>query len=363
MRRQTDTLIPVPSQYIFSAEALRAFTQAIFEAVRVPEGHARLMASSFVAANLRGVDSHGVQLLPLYIQAIELGNVNLTGEGRVAAESGACLLYDGENAFGQVISDRCCGHAVRLGRQHGAGVVTVRESNHFGAAAYWAQKISAEGLIGIVLSNASPLVAPWQGREPRYGTNPICISVPGPDTFLLDMATTTVALNRIFKAALNNEPSIPAGWAMDKDGLPTTATQAGLEGFPMPLGGYKGTGLAIMIEVLVAVLSGGAMLTELHGLRKQGKPMRVGHLFLSIDVRRFLPMEEFVARMEKMRGILKNTAPAPGYDEVLVAGEPEWRAAAGRARDGIPVPQPTWDKLAELAARLSVGVPEPAKVE
>jgi LDH2 family malate/lactate/ureidoglycolate dehydrogenase len=346
---------------IIDADPLRAFTQAIFEAVRIPPENARLLADSFVASNLRGVDSHGVQLLPLYIEAIQTGNINLTGKGRIATESGACLVYDGENAIGQMIAQECCIHAVRLGKQYGMGAVTARESNHFGAAAYWAQRMSAEGFIGIVVCNATPFVAPWQGKEPRLGTNPICMSVPGPETFLLDMATTTVALNRIYKAAMNNQPEIPEGWAMDKEGVPTTSTQAALEGLPMPLGGYKGTGLAVMVEILCAVLSGGAMLTELHGLRKLGKPMRVGQFFLAIEVERFMPMSEFVERMQKLRGILKNTAAAPGYEEVLIAGEPEWRAAAQRTREGIPIPAPTWEKLSELGTQLGVSVPEIAK--
>ena len=152
----------------------------------------------------------------------------------------------------------------------------MRESNHFGAAAYWAQRIASHGMIGIVLCNATPLVAPWQGKEPRLGTNPICMALPGGNVWLLDMATTTVAMNRIWKAAANGEPTIPAGWAMDKDGHPTTDTQAAVGGSPMPLGGYKGTGLAVMVEILCAVLSGGAMATELGGLRVKGKPMRAG---------------------------------------------------------------------------------------
>jgi LDH2 family malate/lactate/ureidoglycolate dehydrogenase len=150
---------------------------------------------------------------------------------------------------------------------------------------------------------------------------------------------------------------------MDKDGVPTTDTQAALEGFPMPLGGYKGSGLAVMIEILCAVLSGGAMLTELHGLRKQGAPMRVGQLFLSIDVTRFMPMEEFVERMQKLRRIIKSTTAAPGYDEVLIAGEPEWREFETRRVAGIPIPGPTWDKLMELGSRFGVGAPRTAKVE
>src|SRR5678815_2276110 len=128
-------------------------------------------------------------------------------------------------------------------------MVVARESSHFGAAAYGAQKYSREGLIGIVMCNASGLVPPWQGREPRYGTNPICMSVPG-GRWLLDMATTTVAAGKIFKAATNGQETIPAGWAMDTEGVPTTSVQVALKGLISPLGGYKGSGLALMVEIL-----------------------------------------------------------------------------------------------------------------
>jgi LDH2 family malate/lactate/ureidoglycolate dehydrogenase len=169
--------------------------------------------------------------------------------------------------------------------------LTARESNHFGAAAYWGQKISAAGMIGIVMCNASPIVAPWQAKEPRLGTNPICMSVPGP--WLLDMATTTVANNRIFKALMNGEETIPAGWAVDSEGVPTTDTDAAIRGMPMPLGGYKGSGLAMMVEILCGVLSGGAMSVDVGGIRIQGKPTRVSQTFVAIDAGRFMPAEEF----------------------------------------------------------------------
>lgn len=350
-------------QILIAADRLRAFTQTVFQAARVPPKHAWLIADSFVASNLRGVDSHGVQLLPAYITALESGNVNVNGEGRVAVEAGACMVYDGENSIGQVVSLHCCEHANRLASEYGVGAVTVRESNHFGAAAYWAQKMSAAGHLGIVVCNATPFVAPWQGREARFGTNPICMSVPGPDTFLLDMATTTVALNRIFKAEMNNETTIPAGWAIDKHGVPTTDVKEALTGFPMPLGGYKGSGLALMVEILCAVLSGGAMLTDLHGLRKQGKPMRVGQFFLAIDPARFMPLEEFVARMQRFRDIIHNTAPAEGFEDVMLPGEPEWRSEQKRLREGIPIGLGIWEKLAELGERLGAAVPKVATVE
>src|SRR5258706_80137 len=316
-------------------EVLSAFGPAILEAVDVPPREAALVAGSLVAANLRGVDSHGVHLLFWYAEQIQSGNIAVAARGHVASENGACMVYHGEYGLGQVISEICCDHAVRLAREHGLGAVTVRDSSHFGACAWWAQKIATQGMVAIVLCNATPLVAAWQGRDKILGTNPICMAVPGPNTFLLDMATTTVALNRIHKAVLSGDTSIPLGWAVDAEGQPTTDPQAALAGMPMPLGGYKGSGLALMVEVLCAVLSGSAMLTEVGGLRVANRPMKVSHFFLAIDAARFLPLDQFTERMQSLRDTVKGSAPAAGYDEVLIAGDPEWRMEERRLRDGI----------------------------
>jgi LDH2 family malate/lactate/ureidoglycolate dehydrogenase len=343
---------------VVSHQPLTRFAASILEASRVPPSTASIVAESLVAANLRAVDSHGIQLLLWYTDQIRAGNVAIDRSGRVASENGACLVYDGQNGIGQLISTICCDHANRLAREHGIGLVVARNSTHFGAAAWWAQRISVAGYIGISMCNATALVAPWQGRDRMLGTNPICMSVPGPDTFLLDMATTTVALNKIYKAVLSGEKTIPAGWAMDREGNPTTDALIARDGLPMPLGGYKGTGLAVMVEILCAVLSGGAMLTDVGGIHYTGKEMRASHMFLAIDVTRFMPVEEFSARMKWVRDTLKTSAPAAGFDEVLVAGEPEWRAEAIRRRDGIPVARGIWDELGKLAASLGVVVPE-----
>jgi LDH2 family malate/lactate/ureidoglycolate dehydrogenase len=191
---------------------------------------------------------------------------------------------------------------VRIARQHGLAMVVARESNHFGPAAWWAQKMRDAGQIGIVMCNASPIVPPWQGREGRLGTNPICMSVPGP--WLLDMATTTVAAGKVFKAFINGQPEIPPGWAFDSAGVPTTNTADAYKGMLMPLGGYKGSGLAMMVEILCGVLGGGAMANELGGIRMRGKRVRVSQMFLAIDVARFMPLEEFTARMEKLVAVI-----------------------------------------------------------
>lgn len=343
-------------------DTLCEFARSLLLAAKVPDENADLTARMLVAANLRGIDSHGVHLLAYYLKQIEAGQLDPVAEGRVVRESGACLVYDGENGLGQVTAKHCCAHALRLAREHGVAMVVARETNHFGACFWWARQLARDGFLGLVLCNASSLVAPWQGKEKRFGTNPICMAVPpsgddGQEPWLLDMATTTVAANKIFKAWINKQPEIPAGWAMDSEGRPTTNTEAAYTGLVMPLGGYKGYGLAMLVEILAAVLSGGAMATELGGIRFTDKPVRVSHAYLAIDVRRFLPLEEFNARMAKLVAMMKSSAPAAGYDEVLVAGEPEKRMERQRLSTGIPIPDGNWADLVEAASKLSVPVP------
>ncbi len=348
----------MPDHFILiRRQPLIDFAHQILEASAMPRATAELVAESLVSANLRGVDSHGVQLLLWYTEQIRIGNIGLHTRGHVASENGACMIYDGDHGIGQLIADICCDHAIRLAAGAGVGIVTARNSTHFGACAWWAQKIAATGCVAIVSCDATPLVAPWQGCERMLGTNPICMAVPGPKTFLLDMATTTVALNRIYKALLSGDTTIPPGWAMDAGGNPTTDPQVAADGLPMPLGGYKGYGLAVMMEILCAVLSGGAMLTQIGGIRTQDKPMRANYMFLAIDVARFLPLDEFGARMQWLRDTLKSSQPASGFEEVLIAGDPEWRCEELRLRDGIPVARRIWDQLEALARSLNVPAP------
>jgi LDH2 family malate/lactate/ureidoglycolate dehydrogenase len=340
---------------VIAAAPLIRFSESILLAAGVPAHKASVVAHSLVAANLRGVDSHGIQLLTYYIDQLLAREMDAITDGAVVKESGACMLFDGGNGIGQFVAETCCGHAIRLAGEHGVGVVTARESNHFGACAWWAQKMRAAGMIGIVFCNASSIVPPWQGRAGRFGTNPICMSVPGP--WLLDMATSTVAAGKIFKAFINQQPEIPSGWAFDSTGVPTTNTVDAYHGMLMPLGGYKGSGLAFMVEILCAVLSGGALSTEVSGIRFRGRPVRTSQMYIAIDVARFMPVEEFTARMERLVGLVKSTPPAPGYDEVMVAGDPEWRMEAERLKNGIPIPDGNWETLVKTAARVGVAAP------
>ncbi len=335
-------------------EQLRSLAERILLATHVPAEHAALVATTLVATNLRGTDSHGIQLLTFYVDQLLSGDMLAAEAGHVVSESGTSLVYDAGNGIGQVTAQICAGHAARLAKEHGVGIVTARNCNHFGAAFWWARQIAEPASIGIVMCDASPLVAPWQGREPRFGTNPICFALPGEKSFLLDMATTTVAAGRIFKASINQQETIPAGWALDAEGVPTTDTATAMQGLLMPLGGYKGTGLAMMVEILCGVLSGGKISNEIGSIRKRGRPSQLNHFFLAIDLERFGNVGEISARAEMLANLVRAAAPAKGYDEVLVAGEVEGRTEAERRRDGIPLPEGNWETLLATAKRVGV---------
>jgi LDH2 family malate/lactate/ureidoglycolate dehydrogenase len=341
--------------FTVTAPALTAFADCILRAAGVPAHKASLASTSLVAANLRGVDSHGVQLIAYYVDQLLAGEMDPHADGRIVSESGCCLQFDGRNGLGQWVAETCCAHAIRIARRQGIGMVSARESNHFGAAAWWAQKMRDAGQIGIVMCNASSIVPPWQAKRGRLGTNPICVSVPGP--WLLDMATTTVAAGRIYKAWIEGRPEIPAGWAFDSEGVPTTSTEEAYHGLLMPLGGYKGSGLAMMVEILCSVLSGGAMADEVGAIRHRGKTVRTSQMFLGIDIARFMPVEDFTARVGRLVSLMKSAPAAPGYDEVLVAGDPEWRTETERRTSGIPIEDGSWETLCQAAARVGVQAP------
>jgi LDH2 family malate/lactate/ureidoglycolate dehydrogenase len=344
-----------------SDQALCDFITRILGGAGVPESHAMLVSNSLVAANLRGIDSHGLQLLSGYMQQLREGGVDGSASGVIASETSACLLYDGQNGLGQVVAHTCAHHAVRLARDNGVGLVIARNSHHFGAAFYWSEIMARAGCIGITMSTTGIVIPPWQGKSARLGTNPIAMAVPGfcRETWSLDMATTTVARNRVASSIDYGLSTIPASWRfMDENGNPTTSCRDAENGWPQPLGGYKGTGLAMMVEILCAGLSGGPMSTEAPFYRDGVVPLRTSHMFMAVDPTRFMQPGEFEKRMVRLIGLVKSSEPASGYDEVLVAGEPEWRMEKERSRDGIPIPKPLWTRIVNLARNLKVSPPK-----
>jgi ureidoglycolate dehydrogenase (NAD+) len=311
------------------------------------------VAESLVWTSLRGTDSHGVARLPVYVERLRIGALNARPRPSVVSRDGAVAVVDGDQGPGQVAALFATDLSIELAREFGVGVVGVRRSGHYGAAAYYAMRAAEQGLVAMTMTNTEPLVIPHGGSEPALGTNPICLAAPAGDAiFNVDMATSQVAMNRVWNARDEGRP-IPEGWGVDEHGRTTTDAAAVTAG--MPLGGYKGYGLAVLVEVLCGVLAGAGVRTgvgELYGGRTTAQD--TGHFHLAIDPERTVGRDRFAAVLDGLLAELRALPPAPGFDEVLVPGDPEDRARAERERSGIPIEPALWRTLCALGDELGV---------
>ena len=314
------------------------------------------MAETLVWTSLRGTDSHGVARLPVYVERLRGGVTNARPRPSVARRDGAVAIVDGDGGPGQVASVFATDLSVELAREHGVGVATVRHSAHNGAQAFYAIRAAEQGMVAIALTNTEPLVIPHGGAEPALGTNPICLAAPSDGgTFNLDLATSQVAINRIFNAR-DEGRAIPEGWGVDADGRPTTDPAAVTSA--VPLGGYKGYALALMVELLCGVLPGAGVRHGVGGLYTgAGVEQDVGHFHLALDPERTVGRERVAAVLGALLGELRAIPPAPGFDEVLVPGDPEDRARERRSRDGVPIEPALWRTLRALGDELGVAAP------
>ncbi|HWT22747.1 MAG TPA: Ldh family oxidoreductase, partial [Solirubrobacteraceae bacterium] len=300
------------------AERLERWVADLLAGAGLEREAASTVAATLVDASLRGVDSHGVARTPIYVERLLAGGVNGRPQPRIEREQGALALMDGDAGPGQVAGVRATDHSIALAQRYGAGVVAVRNSNHYGAAGYYAIRAARAGLIGISTTNSDPLVIPFGGRDPALGTNPIAFAapLPGGEVMCLDMATSQVAMNKVFNARDDGRP-IPEGWGVDAEGRTTTDPAAVAAG--VPLGGYKGYGLAVMVEVLSGVLTGAGVahsVGQLYGDRSTVQD--VGSFHLAIDPAPLIGTDVFAERLAGLLAGLSAIPPAPGHDEVLV---------------------------------------------
>jgi LDH2 family malate/lactate/ureidoglycolate dehydrogenase len=337
------------------AATLERWTADLLAAAGLERAAAATVAETLVHASLRGVDSHGVARVPVYAERLLAGGINTRPHPRVEREAGAIALLHGDDGPGQVAGVLAADRSIALARRFGLGAVAVRRSNHYGAAGFYAIRAAQAGLIGLSASNADPYVIPFGGREPALGTNPIAFAAPLPTggVLCLDMATSQVAVNRIFNAR-DEGRAIPADWGVDAAGRATTDPAA--VAAAVPLGGYKGYGLAVMVEALSGILAGAGVahaVGRLYG--DDAAPQDVGHFHLALDP---APLADgFAERLAALLATLHAAPPGPGHAEVLVPGEPEERTAAQRARTGIPLTPHVWAALRELSGRLGVEPP------
>ncbi|MCL5076206.1 MAG: Ldh family oxidoreductase [Chloroflexi bacterium] len=340
-----------------SAEDLHGFAAKVLERCGLPSDDAVVAATALVEANLRGVDTHGIRLLPIYVRRLRLGLMEPRPRIEVIRETTSILLIDGGNGLGQAVSTRamelCLAKAKRIDGPAAAGV---RNSNHFGAAARYVLMAVQEDMIGVATTNGSAVMAPWGGAEPYFGANPVAVGIPAGQErpVVLDMATSVSARARIRLAAQRGEP-IPEGWALDSHGAPTTDPVAAMAGMLLPVGGAKGYGLALTFEVISAVLTGAGFGRQTAGLYENlTRPQGIGHFFAALPVGSFLPVDEFKGRMDQLIRELKAIKPAQGVAEVLIPGEIEERTRGERLRHGIPIAADILRELRSLGNELGV---------
>lgn len=326
---------------------------AILEAHGVPRRDAVLVAESLVTSDMWGHPSHGLLRLPWYVARVRAGAMAAVTEVRYLNTFGAVTVLDGRDGIGQVVTKHAIDHAAEAADTHGVGVVAVRNSNHFGTAAYWTRLLAERGCVGILTTNGSPAMAPWGGTQKMIGANPWSIAVPSGTngTIVLDIANTGVARGKIYAAKERGE-RLPEGWAIDASGIPTTDPQAAIDGVILPMAGHKGYAISFMMDVLSGVLTGSSTATDIVGPYVPDKRSGCGHLVMAINIAAIMPIAEFGQRMDDLIGTVKQCPTAPGQ-QILVPGELENRAVAGAA-GLITLPAATLSELNELAAEAGV---------
>lgn len=339
-------------------EGLTSLVSEILVAHEVPENDAQRVAQCLVLADLRGLASHGVSRLPIYLERLRNGLVNPRPALELQVPAPACANLDGDNGLGFVVATRAMEAAIERADNYGIGMVTAHRSTHFGmAACYLLQAIEA-GYIAFVLTNASPGMPVWGGKTPLLGTSPFAFGAPGSgDTpaVVLDMATSVVARGKIRRAAANGEP-IPEGWALDKEGNPTTDAQKAYEGVVLPLGGPKGSGLSLMMEVMCGVMSGaafgGAVGNQYHDF---DKPQNVGHCFIAIRPEVFVA-GDYAQRMAELDTRIKAGPLLDPSAPILLPGELEAQREAERRQSGIVLGASDIEALRNEAKRAGLDI-------
>ena len=343
-----------------SPDVLRRQLTEVYRAWGMTDAHIEVIVENMVESDLRGIDSHGVGMLPRYDGQRKDGALNMTPDVKVVRDFGAVALIDADHGLGHVSATRAMQLACDKAERFGVGAVTARGSNHFGAAGVYSTMAVDRGLIGLCTTGTTQRsVLPTFAREPRYSTNPIAFAAPAKrnDPFSLDMATSTVAVGKL-NIARRAGKELPLGWAHDSDGLPTTDPSVALSAVPKrlsPLGGsrelgsHKGYGLAMMVDILSSVLSGSFI--GGHNLKsgEREQHINVGHFCLALDPAAFREAGDFEDELDDLIDMLHATDPVDPAQPVLVAGDPEHRERVNRLENGIPMTETLFNEVREVA--------------
>jgi len=343
-----------------SESSLKTYCVEILTRVGVPAGEAAEITDNLVEADLRGVDSHGVVRFPIYIKRILDGGTNATPKISLVRDGLTSAVMDGDNGLGHLVGIRAMALAIEKGKGGNCAFVAVRNSNHFGAAAYYSEMAARNNMIGFSFTiGAINHMTPWGGAEAVLGNNPFAVAFPTPGAFpiVLDMACSIAARGKIIVAAKEGTP-IPAEWATGPDGLPTTDAVEALKGFVVPVGGPKGYALTLIVGLLSTMLSGAFFGRDVGDLyEKTTTAQNSGHLFGVLPVDAFDDVDAYMQRMQKAMTDVTGARRATGVERIYLPGEREYISLGARRRDGIPLGNSLLGELQELGAQYGVPLP------
>jgi len=343
-----------------SHDRLAGFAERALLTVGLPPQDAAAGADLIVEPDLNGADGHGIFRLPQYVRRIRAGGINTRPDIRIVRETGAMALVDGDNGLGHLVVRRAAQAAVDKALQNGIGWAGVRNGNHAGAASTWARIPLQRGMIGLYLAVGSANhLPPWGGIDMLLSTNPLAVAIPALEEppILLDMATTVAAYGKV-KTALQRGEMMPEGWMIDRDGKPLTDPKRADEGFLLPIGGYKGYGLALVIGLLAGTLNGAAMGRDVVDFNADDvTPTNTGQAVLAISLDAFGEPDAFMRRVDDVIRTLRGSARMPGVDRIRLPGEMSHAKRLDRLENGVPIPAPLLQALETLAGTLEIEGP------
>lgn len=336
---------------LYDIGTLTEFSISLLTKAGVCTENAEIITDTLICAELRDIKSHGIVRLPTYIERMEAGILNHEAEMKFVRNQGATALLDANNGFGQVAGYKAMTTAIDIARIYGIGMVGVKNSNHFGIASYYSMMALKENMIGMVMTHASPAIAPFGTRTPLFGTNPLAVSVPSNNgkPIVLDMSMSTVARGKIRYSALKNQ-KIPFGWGLDVDGNPTDDPEEALKGSLVPIGGVKGSGLALIVDILCGVLTNNSITGEVKNVTDMSGPSKTGHAFIAVNISSFVDEELFKNNIDTIIDNIK-ALPSVGDNPIFMPGEIEYNLAEKKKKGGMPVEEEVIGSLNRLAER------------
>jgi LDH2 family malate/lactate/ureidoglycolate dehydrogenase len=350
-----------PSRHILFHD-LKAFCKEVYKRAGVPDEEANIVADLLSRADLRGVETHGVTRLPIYIQRIQKGYVRAVSKLTVVKERGPTTFAEAHGSLGHVVAFKAMRMAIKRSEEYGIGWISLKDSGHFGVAGLFPMIAAEKGFIGYICSNSAPMMAPFGGCDRIIGNNPLSYAFPAGKypPVVVDFSCSVVSSGKLILARKKGE-KIPLGWVYDKDGLPTEDPFEGYEGGGSlaPVGGHKGYGLSLVHEILTAVLTGGKRTQNIKSLYEEDKTGIQGtcHSFMALDPDCFIGRENFKQSMDSYIKSIKESGKTKNTREILMPGEPEYQTESQRLKEGIPLPSNTVKELTVLGQSFGLSLP------